>query len=258
MRCAGLALIWTLAGCSPADDRTSETPGDSAAADSESTQKSPEDELYGVVELRAYVRVDAGGTESAFNLAGASFGTEPPGTELLEDGECAPYWWDMNGGGSTEVSAGLVEILVDDQVVGATPALWPAGSTFGARATGDVFPAFDIPEAILVPEPVDMALPDTLDPAADLELAWGPPYADRLVVWFSWASDQDAGGGIKCNFVDDGTAVVPSDQVTEAVDNAQRSYGATFGVDRHAELETSAGAARLLFQATWEAWRSYG
>lgn len=170
----------------------------------------------------------------------------------VTDGACESGFGDMHGETTTEVSAGDV-----DYYVGGVENVWtwppPApGATFGARAEGDVFPAFDLPDALDVPYALDLAWPDDLSADSDFVLSWPGPYADRVTIGFNFNTNADTWDYVDCTFVDDGTATIPAAALTDVVSGRPTAYAV-----RSSEWATTIEGASLLFQATSGIDRSY-
>jgi hypothetical protein len=84
---------------------------------------------------------------------------------------------------------------------------WPAGSVVSFSATGDVFPAFDVPELLVVP---DNPGPASVQTASDgsLELAWSGSSDTMMLLSVSWDD-----GWLYCYLTDDGSFTVPADEL---------------------------------------------
>ena len=234
------SLVPTLSGC-----RANDTAGELRGAG-----------LSGSVLFQAYslpeFELTSLGARSSFEVG---LSTREPWV----DGACRSYWSDVNqdmrADRQPEAPPGRVEFYVDEALVDIGRPEWTAGDILGARASGDVFPAFDVPDALTAPSGMDDALPAAIDFEADLSLTWEGPFADGVAISVV-KSFTDTADVLSCTFDDDGAATISAADLSSVAPDGNLAE-VSLRLGRLAELATTVDGADLTFTASATSERAY-
>ncbi|MFT5587385.1 MAG: hypothetical protein ACI9VR_004994 [Cognaticolwellia sp.] len=182
-----MLLILLLACIDPADKVEDST------ADSGPTLPAPE-ELYGVL------NVDGTGWDWEPRETWVRLHFERGELPLTEAGDCYRF------SASTYddyfyVSGGDLELTLDGEPFLGQVDDWPAGRQVSVRASGDLFPEFDLGEGVATPEWVDVSVDQEASTYGEfLNVSWAPAATGWVEVRVAERSDPESTSQLVCVF----------------------------------------------------------